>query len=130
MNNTCRKGLHEFTPENTIQKKNGQRTCRKCNQIKSSQQTSRLKRIVLSFYGPNKEARRSWPKCEVSDIDMLCLDHINDDGALERKSGIASKGKAFYRRLRREKFPPGYQTLCYNHNQKKRIQHIARCLAS
>jgi len=77
-----------------------------------------LKFQVLSHYSPNKKLRCSWRNCKISDIDMLSLDHIKNDGAKDRT------GIALYRSLRKENFPSGYQTLCANHNQKKEILRV------
>ena len=62
-------------------------------------------------------------KCGESDIDVLCLDHINDDGAEHRKklgiSGRGSAGTSTYEALKREGYPEGLQVLCANCNLKK-----------
>ena len=79
---------------------------------------TRIKREVLSHYGPCGELRCCWPECGITDIDMLTLDHINDDGAKDRKERKKS-GTYLYVELRKLNFPLGYQTLCANHNWKK-----------
>lgn len=61
-----------------------------------------------------------WPGCEVSDPDMLTIDHVNNDGAQDRK--IDRGGHDFYRRLQVKGYPEGFQTLCANHQLKKEIQ--------
>jgi hypothetical protein len=55
-------------------------------------------------------------KCEVDNINMLVLDHINDDGHKDRRCV-----NSLYYYLIREGFPPGFQVLCANHNQEKEI---------
>ena len=55
--------------------------------------------------------------CGLDDIDMLHLDHINDDGYKERKE--IGNGVKMYTHLRRLNWPAGYQVLCANHNFKK-----------
>ena len=87
---------------------------------------TKLKNDTLSHYGLNGQLQCSWEGCQITDPDMLELDHINNDGKHQRKKdvevcGQERNGLAFYRRLRKEKFPPGYQTLCCNHNRKKEI---------
>lgn len=62
--------------------------------------------------------------CSFADIDALTLDHINNNGAEERK---ATKRKLFtgagiYRWLKQNNFPAGYQTLCANCNLKKEVE--------
>lgn len=82
----------------------------------------RLKTTVLSNYGPGGVARCSWPDCVVDDLDVLSLDHIEDDGAVHRKQrGIAS-GQQTYAHLIKAGFPSGYQTLCMNHQWKKQLE--------
>jgi hypothetical protein len=74
---------------------------------------------VLTYYGPNGVLQCSWPECNVIDIDMLTLDHVDNSGAGDRRTGRRYSGVAFYGRLRKEGFPPRFQTLCANHQLKK-----------
>ena len=62
--------------------------------------------------------------CGQGDIDVLCLDHIADDGHKERKARQLASfgGVTFYRYLSKRYYPPGLQVLCYNCNMKKEIQ--------
>ena len=78
---------------------------------------------VLTHYSPNSVLGCSWGGCLVDDIDMLVLDHIEDNGAVERRAlgGINARGWNFYGYLEQLKFPTGYQTLCCNHNHKKEL---------
>jgi len=81
----------------------------------------RQKAQVLTHYGPKGQMRCSWAGCTVTDPDMLVIDHIQDNGADEKRQKIGRKGHELYRRLIREGYPEGYQTLCCNHNHKKEI---------
>lgn len=77
----------------------------------------RIKLEVMSHYcgGP--------PKCEMcpeTDLRVLCMDHVNSDGASLRKAGQPT-GYGLYRLLRKQGYPPGYQVLCENDN--RRMQH-------
>jgi hypothetical protein len=77
-----------------------------------------LKREVLAHYSPGGiEPMCSFPLCGISNVNMLVLDHIDNNGGKERKS----KGTKIYGRLQRENYPPGYQTLCCNHNTEKEL---------
>jgi hypothetical protein len=78
---------------------------------------------VLTHYGPAGLLFCSWQDCRVHDPDMLVLDHVEDNGASERKElgGSAGRGWNLYRRLKARNFPAGYQTLCCNHNHKKEL---------
>jgi hypothetical protein len=79
-----------------------------------------LKLEVLSHYSPDGILRCSF--CEVTDIDILTLDHVNDDGAQDKHaSGKRRGGIMLYQHVRALGFPEGYQTLCANHNLKKEI---------
>lgn len=79
---------------------------------------------VLSHYGPSGQLCCSAKDCHISDVDMLVLDHVLDNGAEEKRAlggGSGGRGWNFYRLLKRLGFPEGYQTLCCNHNHKKEI---------
>lgn len=77
----------------------------------------RVKAVVLTHYGYNGQLQCSEPGCSITDIDMLTLDHINNDGAEDRK--VFKTSRQFLSSLKRANYPPGYQTLCWNHNWKK-----------
>lgn len=82
-----------------------------------------LKLEVLAHYGLGGRHQCCWPDCGIEDIDVLTLDHINNDGAKDRKQGVRKTGKSWYRNLRKRGYPEGYQTLCANHQLKKEILH-------
>lgn len=76
-----------------------------------------------SIYSAKGDVMCSYPTCDVADPDMLCLDHINNNGNEERRDLMWGRGGYnLYAKLRRSGFPPGYQTLCHNHNIKKEIE--------
>jgi hypothetical protein len=75
---------------------------------------------ALTHYGKGGRLTCCWRGCEVSDIDCLSLDHINDDGAEQRAAGIQSSNY-LCRRVIRLGYPDGFQTLCHNHQWKKEI---------
>lgn len=54
---------------------------------------------------------------ETNDI-FLCIDHVNNDGAVHRRTDLRC-GKTIYIWLRRNNYPAGFQTLCYNCNMAK-----------
>lgn len=86
-----------------------------------------LKIHVLTHYGVGGKLQCYWEGCTVTDIDMLTLDHIENDGAEHRrgytKSGRGG-GNVLYDHLIREGYPAGFQTLCANHNLKKHIMTL------
>jgi hypothetical protein len=58
--------------------------------------------------------------CGETEPLFLSIDHVDNNGAKERKSGsYAGSGTAFYQWLRKSGFPPGYQVLCMNCNVGK-----------
>lgn len=70
-------------------------------------------------------------KCGFKNIDALCLDHINDNGAEHRKElGISSRnggaGINTYEGLKRAGWPDGLQVLCFNCNQIKEMERKRR----
>jgi hypothetical protein len=56
--------------------------------------------------------------CDVIDLEILTIDHINDDGAEDRRNRSLS-----YNDLRKSPLRSDLQVLCQNHNLGK------RCLA-
>ena len=62
--------------------------------------------------------------CKVTDLAILCIDHINNDGAKKRK-GIQRSGMSLYYALRKQGYPQGYQVLCYNCNARKENERVA-----
>jgi len=128
----CSRG-HERTPENTT----GNGNCRICNnERKRGKRTEQerkqygprrdaLKLEVLTYYGPAHKLQCAWEGCTVNDIDMLTLDHINNDGYNHLKeNGQRYSGHALYGWVKKNKFPEGFQTLCCNHQSKK---YLVKC---
>jgi len=54
-----------------------------------------------------------------TDITCLSIDHIEGNGAKERKE-LDTEGQAFYSWLIKNNYPEGYQVLCMNCQWKKR----------
>jgi len=79
---------------------------------------------ILTHYGNGKCV---CVRCGFDDIRALCIDHINGDGAKHRKQigdGDNVKGGAYlYRWLQINKYPEGFQTLCFNCNQIKKVEN-------
>lgn len=75
----------------------------------------RLKQIVVYGYGGKCAI------CGIDDIDVLTIDHVNDNGAQQRKERGRSRemGHGLLTRLRNECFPSEYQVLCANCNMRK-----------
>ena len=86
----------------------------------------KLKLEVLTHYSDLYEP--CCHHCAEMDIDVLVLDHINDDGAEERRNakGTRSGGCNHYERYRKEGYPEGLQVLCANCNLKKEQERKRR----
>lgn len=63
--------------------------------------------------------------CGEAERRFLTIDHINNDGAKERREMNNRGGYASYARLRARGFPGGYQVLCFNCNMAK--GHYGAC---
>ena len=79
---------------------------------KSIEYNRLLKVKVFAHYG-NKCAF-----CGDANFNHLSVDHINNDGAEHRRNGVKAGG-SLYRWLIKNKFPDGFQTLCFTHNFEK-----------
>ena len=97
---------------------------KKCNSANSVYRAN-IKLEVLTHYGPRETLGCCWEDCVVVDIDMLSLDHVNDDG----NKHVDSKGKRIsgdrvYRWTKNSGYPTNFQTLCMNHQQKKKLAKV------
>jgi hypothetical protein len=88
---------------------------------KCNKDNLRARKETLTHYGKIGQLRCCWFRCLVSDIDMLTLDHIRNNGSEERRINKHIVGVRLYRMLRRAGYPEGYQTLCANHQLKKEL---------
>lgn len=85
------------------------------------QETTKLE--VLAHYSNECIPQCCWDGCTVIDIDMLTLDHLNDDGGKHlSKSGRKLTGLPLYRWAKANGFPKLFQTLCGGHQLKKAIE--------
>lgn len=58
--------------------------------------------------------------CGEVELVFLAIDHINGGGSKHRRE-VAGFGSQFYRWLRDNDFPEGFQVLCHNCNFAKRM---------
>lgn len=86
----------------------------------SEQSASRYFRYKLTVLRHYSHGNPKCNRCGVTDTDVLVIDHINDDGKIDRK--VRGMGTGFYRALINELFPPGFQVLCFNCNHKKEVE--------
>ena len=72
---------------------------------------------VLSVYS---EGDLSCKCCGEKEYKFLTIDHINNDGAEERRRySTARSGGGWFYALKKRGYPKGYQVLCYNCNCAK-----------
>lgn len=64
--------------------------------------------------------------CGEKEIKFLAIDHINNDGAKQRKELKETRGAtgSFYYWLKKNNYPKGYQVLCHNCNMAKAFYKI------
>lgn len=86
--------------------------------VKCRQRYNLTKREVLAHYSPDGIPQCT--ECGIADIDVLCLDHINNDGAKQRQ--LTRGGRIPYNIIKQQGFPEGFQTLCANCNLKKELE--------
>ena len=82
---------------------------------------NQIKLECLTHYGPCRMLQCSAIDCIVNDVDMLTLDHTNNDGAKDRREGRNCTGVRLYWVLKKEGYPEGFSTLCCNHQSKKEM---------
>lgn len=85
------------------------------------QQARFREKVRQEVYGYYSQGTFSCARCGIKDRDVLCIDHINNGGKQHVKV-IGRFGTNFYRWLRQQGFPPGYQVLCWNCNHKKELE--------
>src|SRR5688572_10940816 len=87
------------------------------SRINGPRMTALYKEAVMNVYTNGEGTCRH---CGQGDIDVLCLDHINDDGAEHRRQvgGKLLAGLRMYRWITKNDYPPIFQVLCANCNLK------------
>ena len=89
---------------------------------KMRERESKLKLEVFLAY--TAEGKPHCVQCGVSDIDVLCIDHVFNGGNEHRRQLGISSGTVFYRWLKKNNFPDGFQILCFNCNRKKEMVRL------
>ena len=98
------------------------RICHKCAMVRHR---VKIKLKVFTHYCKGKPVC-CVDGCNIDDIDMLALDHTNDDGWNHRKEVGAITGTFMYEWAVRNNFPKIFQVLCWNHNIKKHLEKTRR----
>ena len=87
---------------------------RVAEKYRKQEQNRRVKTETLSHYG------RKCTCCGETEPLFLAIDHIDGVGNKHRRSlGWRRTGHNFYRWLKKEGYPPGFQVLCHNCNWGK-----------
>ena len=92
-------------------------SCNVCHSSQNAKITRDLKIQVFKHYSGDVPECKC---CKEKILVFLTIDHINNDGAAHRKSGIAS-GSQMYYWLRRNQYPEGFQVLCWNCQHAKAV---------
>lgn len=94
--------------------------CRKVWRTKTKKYRQKLKEEVFNAYGGVVCVC-----CGIKNINMLELDHINNDGSKNRKELFGKNSCAqFYFTMRKQGFPPGLQVMCASCNKAKHINGV------
>lgn len=93
---------------------------RKNNKVRNRElnrgERERLKLDILNYYS---NGTLCCANCGFSDTRALQVDHIENNGAEERRALFGNRlfaGTTFYRWVRRNNYPEGYAILCANCN--------------
>lgn len=84
---------------------------------KERHRRAELRKAMVEAYGGQCKL------CGETDILVLVLDHINDDGSEDRKKNGHKGGAPFYARLKKQGWPSeSLQLLCCNCNARKEMK--------
>lgn len=95
---------------------------RKKSLVNGPKLTEFYKEAVMNVYTNGEQTCRH---CGHGDLDVLCLDHIHNNGADHRRSigedPTTFSGMRMYRWVVKNDYPPIFQVLCANCNLKKEV---------
>lgn len=87
--------------------------CKECFSAKQVEYKNELWKIISERYGETCQC------CGEAERKFLTIDHMNNDGAAQRRRDGNKGGYAFWLWLIRHDLPDGFQTLCWNCNCAK-----------
>lgn len=132
-NKICKDCLIDLTVDNIHQYDidAAQYVCKKCRKYRDKKRYENRKELirekqriydlsikmrVIEAYG----SKCACPGCTIDTVEFLTIDHINNDGAEDRRQNGKKSGGKLYRWLIQNNFPKdSYQLLCYNCNCAK-----------
>lgn len=100
-----------------FRKKKKEYICKDCKNIDRRKYVRNNKHRVFNHYGSFCNC------CGENTFEFLCIDHINNDGNVQRKQ-LKLKSTAFYQWIITNKYPLDLQVLCYNCNAAKSIYGV------
>jgi hypothetical protein len=68
------------------------------------------KQLAINHYGGKCQC------CGITDYKLLTIDHVNNDGNLDRKKYKIKPGASYYRWLQKQGWPNNLITMCFNCN--------------
>lgn len=83
----------------------------------------RLRQEVFKHYGDGVAHCACECGCDVTEVEFLTIDHINGRKNAVHKRGLG--GTALYAWLKKQNYPEGFRTLCFNCNCAK--SNYGRC---
>lgn len=100
----------------------GAQTCAECHR-KRIEGYAQLKAEVFTAYGMKCVC------CGANHLDFLAIDHIDGKGAAHRKKLFGKRYKSgtgvhFYRWLKANRYPQGFQVMCHNCNFSKHLSGV------
>lgn len=130
----CKNG-HPWEGDNFYINSRGQRICRVCNRERNRREWAegspvRDKKLETARESAKRRARRDRQAaldaygrecqcCGESNEVFLAVDHVDGGGNEHRRSAGIGGSSAFYRWLRVNGYPDGFQVLCHNCNYAK-----------
>ena len=101
----------------TVAKERRRKSTPHGKELRCAQEKRKRKRIKLQAF--NAYGGPICACCGITEICFLSLDHIN--GRPDERGPGKLGGLMLYKKLRREKWPPGFRVLCMNCNWGRRL---------
>jgi len=114
----------EKTDDNFYTKKN---RCKDCQKSYMTKYRSKERFETIKAYG-GENPKCACPGCNENRLPFLCIDHVEGGGNIQRNALSTYEsakihnnpgGGAFFRWLRNNNYPSGYQVLCHNCNMAR-----------
>lgn len=111
------KPIKEFKLRADYNHKRRRTDCRECINLRTKLLWRKTRKEIFDYYGWKCNC------CGETTPEFLTLDHINNDGYLDKNpNGDKKTGKELYSLVKKQGFPDKYQTLCHNCNFAKKLE--------